>query len=110
MQNCGTVAAMHGGGGDDTFVFGGNWGNDTIEQLATGKVTLWFKEATGTWNAETLTYTDGANSVRVLSDMAEVSLKFGNEDARYADLFTAGAFDDFSTERIFKDNNKGMLA
>ena len=31
------------GGGNDIFCFGGNWGNDTVEQLAGGKITLWFE-------------------------------------------------------------------
>ena len=34
--------SMHGGGGEDIFCFGDNWGTDTIEQLANGKITLWF--------------------------------------------------------------------
>lgn len=32
---------MHGGGGSDIFTFGENWGKDTVEQLASGDVTLW---------------------------------------------------------------------
>ena len=103
---------MHGGGGNDTFVFGDDWGKDTVEQLATGKVTLWFKEGDeSNWNESTLTYTDGDNSVKVSGVALEnISLKFGNQDAQYADLLVAGAFDEFTSEKIFEDKNKGMLA
>ena len=96
---------MHGGGGDDIFCFGGNWGTDTIEQLADGKVTLWFENGSARkWNASTLTYTDGANSVSV-SGTTQISLKFGNNSA-----LPAGAFADAASEKIFEDKNKGMLA
>ena len=57
---------MHGGGGDDVFTFCDNWGTDTVEQLADGSVTLWFASGNmENWNAETLTYMDGDNSVKV---------------------------------------------
>ena len=105
---------LHGGGGEDTFVFGGNWGKDTVEQLAAGKVTLWFKEGDDSkWNESTLTYTDGANSVEV-SGVASVSLKFGDDNGnaveRFNELLAADAFDDFTSEKIFEDKNRGMLA
>ena len=101
---------LHGGGGNDLFVFGGNWGKDTVEQLASGKVTLWFKEGDDSkWNNQTLTYTDGGNSVTV-SGVSSVSLKFGNEDAQYSFLLAVGAFDEFTSEKIFEDRNKGLLA
>ncbi|MBQ4479067.1 MAG: AIDA repeat-containing protein, partial [Victivallales bacterium] len=72
--------AMHGGGGEDLFVFGGNWGNDTVTQFADGKVTLWFQDGDDSkWNESTLTYTDGANSVQVSGVALEnISLKFGD--------------------------------
>ena len=104
---------LHGGGGDDIFVFGGNWGNDTVKQLAAGKVTLWFQDGDDSkWNAETLTYTDGDNSVEVSGVTADdVSLKFGDDNSdQYQDLLAVGAFDDFTSEKIFEDKNKGMLA
>ena len=102
---------LHGGGGDDIFVFGGDWGHDTVEQLADGKVTLWFDEGDATkWNASTLTYTDGDKSVKV-TGVADVSLKFGNDGSEeYADLLAAGAFDELTSEKVFEDRNKGMLA
>ena len=96
---------MHGGGGDDIFCFGENWGNDIVEQLVGGKITLWFESGSeSNWNAETLTYSDGINSVTV-SGTASVSLRFGAE----ADL-PAGCFDDAASEKIFEDKNKGFLA
>ena len=51
----------------------------------------------------------GDNSVTVAEGTA-VSLKFGDEDARYADLLTAGAFDSVTSEKVFEDKNKGLLA
>ena len=108
--------SMHGGGGDDIFAFGGNWGQDTVEQLADGKVTLWFKDGDETkWNDQTLTYIDGDNSVKVSGVALEnINLKFGDDNGnaieRNAELSAAGAFDDFTSEKIFEDRNKGMLA
>ena len=96
---------MHGGGGDDIFTFGNNWGNDTIEQLDGGEITLWFESGEmSNWNADTLTYTDGENSVTV-SGVNSVTLKFGNNTA-----LPSGCFDDAASEKIFEDKNKGMLA
>ena len=58
--------SMHGGGGDDIFTFCADWGVDTVEQLANGSVTLWFESGSeNNWNAGTMTYTDGENSVTV---------------------------------------------
>ena len=105
--------ALHGGGGDDIFVFGENWGKDTVAQCDGGTVTLWFKEDTGAWDADALTYTDGENSVKVAPGTA-VSLKFGDDGGnaveRYNELLAAGAFADATSERIFEDKSKGMLA
>ena len=114
---------LHGGGGEDVFCFGGNWGNDTVEQLAIGKVTLWFQEGDESkWDKSTLSYTDGDNSVQVKGvNATEVSLKFGYGDAdptlaflegevQYGYLEGHGAFEDFTSEKIFDDRNRGMLA
>ena len=96
---------LHGGGGEDIFCFGGNWGTDTVEQLSDGSVTLWFEDGSeSNWNASTLTYTDGANSVKV-SGVSDVTLKFGE-----AAGLPSGCFDDAASEKIFEDKNKGMLA
>jgi Ca2+-binding RTX toxin-like protein len=95
---------MNGGGGNDTFCFGANFGNDTVEQLAGGSVTLHFETGSeANWNAETLTYSDGANSVKV-SGIAEVTLVFGGTAP------VEGAFLDGASEKIFEDKNKGMIA
>ena len=106
--------SLHGGGGEDIFAFGGNWGNDNVEQLADGKVTLWFREGSPeNWNEATLTYQDGDKSVKVSGVAAEnVTLKFGGDGSQqYGKLLEAGAFDGFSSERIFENRNtRGMLA
>ncbi|MBP5641111.1 MAG: hypothetical protein J6X55_16640, partial [Victivallales bacterium] len=104
--------SLHGNGGDDTFVFGGDWGNDTVELVEGGKVTLWFDEGDESkWDAASLTYKDGDKSVKV-TGVADVTLKFGDDNGneKYAGLFAAGAFDEFTSEKIFEDKNKGMLA
>ena len=104
---------MHGGGGEDIFCFGENWGNDTVEQLADGEITLWFESGSeSSWNASTLTYTDGANSVTVSGVSANnITLIFGDDgSSRYDELADSGCFDDAASEKIFEDKNKGMLA
>ncbi len=104
---------MHGGGGDDVFTFCDNWGTDTVEQLATGSVTLWFASGSmENWNAETLTYTDGENSVKVTGVTADgVRLNFGNDGSdKFSDLVSVGAFLDFASRKIFEESGKGTLA
>ena len=62
------------------------------------------------WNSDTLTYTDGANSVTVFG-VDNVSLKFGVAGGeRYGSLAAADAFSEFSSEKIFEERDKGMLA
>ena len=106
--------SMHGGGGDDIFAFGGNWGDDVVEQLEDGKVTLWFDEGSlDKWDASTLTYRDGDKSVVVNGVAAEnITLKFGDDGSeQYGKLLADGAFDEYSSERIFENkNSRGMLA
>ena len=106
--------SMHGGGGNDIFAFGGNWGCDSIEQLSGGRVTLWFDSGSAAkWNVSTLTYTDGDKSVQVSGVTASaVTLKFGDDgSAQYDKLLEIGAFDEFSSERIFENrSSRGMLA
>ncbi len=101
---------MHGGGGDDIFTFCDNWGTDTVKQLAGGSVTLWFASGSiDNWDEATLTYSDGDNCVKVSGVMAEqVTLKFGAgetpDDAdQFASLSNMGAFEAFTTERIFME-------
>lgn len=102
---------LHGGGGRDIFCFGGNWGCDTVEQLAKGEVILWFESDSGIWDASTLTYTDGENSVTVTGVAADkITLNFGNDNDRYDELAGAGCFEESVNEKIFEDKNKGYLA
>ena len=98
---------MHGGGGSDTFCFGENCGVDTVEQLADGEVILWFETGSEDfWNAETMTYSDGNNRVKVTGVSADnVTLKFGEIETAIA-----GAFDSFASEKIFEDQTKALLA
>ena len=84
-----------------------------MEQLASGTVTLWFaSEEKGVWDASALTYTDGENIVRGSGVAAEnITLKFGDDgSARFVSLSSAGAFLDATSERIFEENGKGMIA
>ena len=104
---------MHGGGGSDVFAFCENWGVDTVQQLETGSVTLWFVEGSiDNWNAETLTYADGENSIKVSGITAEqVTLKFGDDGSdEFGALSGMGAFDAFTSQRIFEESGTGMLA
>ena len=106
--------SLHGGGGEDIFAFGDNWGNDSVEQLEDGKVTLWFDNGSlDKWDAASLTYRDGDKSVAVSGVAAEnISLKCGDDGSeQYGKLLESGAFDEFSSERIFENKNtRGMLA
>ena len=64
------------------------------------------------WDASTLTYTDGTSSVKVSGVAADkVSLKFGDDGSeQYALPAANGAFADHSSEKIFEDQGKGILA
>ena len=107
---------MHGGGGDDIFTFCDNWGNDTVEQTADGRVTLWFMDWNpSNWDESTLTYTDGENSVTVSGVSADkIELRFAyNDDETFTlfkKLFNAAAFDEFSSRKIFDEEQTGYLA
>ncbi|MBR3506832.1 MAG: hypothetical protein IKO02_07280, partial [Lentisphaeria bacterium] len=107
---------LAGGGGSDTFTFGGNWGADVISQTATGSVTLWFESGDSSkWDASNLTYTDGANSVKVSGITADkITLKFGDDgSAQYKTLAAAGAFLENTAEAIFETEamrTNGILA
>ena len=99
--------SMHGGGGDDIFAFGGDWGSDTVEQLSSGRVTLWFEEGSlANWNEAELIYSDGNRSVRVSGvEPDHITLRFGSEH-----LLVEGAFADEASKKIFEDTNKGSIA
>ena len=90
-----------------------HWGTDTVEQLADGSVMLWFASGSlENWNADTLTYTDGTNSVTVSGIAADqISLQFGDDNFYlFAELEQAGGFLDFCSQRIFEESDKGRLA
>lgn len=107
--------SMHGGGGNDVYTFCDNWGTDEVEQLAGGTVTLWFVEGSlDNWDEAAQTYTDGDNSVTV-KGVNSVELKFGSgttpdDAAQFAALSDLGAFDAFTSRKIFEDSGKGILA
>ena len=100
---------MHGGGGNDIFTFGGNFGNDTVEQLADGTVTLYFADGSmDNWDEAGLVYSDNnGNSVKVSGVSADkIILKF---DGDMSDL-PQGALADSASEKIFEEKNNALLA
>jgi hypothetical protein len=104
---------MHGGGGDDVFTFCENWGKDMVEHLATGTVTLWFASGDESkWDPETLTYSDGTNSVTVKGVTAEqIELKFGDDGSEmFAWLSELDAFEAYASRKIFEEAATGVLA
>jgi Ca2+-binding RTX toxin-like protein len=94
--------SLFGGGGNDIFCFGENFGNDIVEQVADGKVTLHFSSGSlSNWNESTLTYTIGENSVTVKGVTVDnITLLFGNNSN-----LPQGAFADAASEKIFEENN-----
>ncbi|MCQ2380175.1 MAG: hypothetical protein MJ025_04560 [Victivallaceae bacterium] len=98
---------MHGGGGNDVFVFCDNWGTDHVEQLENGNVVLWFASGDESgWDASTMTFSSGGNSVKVDGVSADrVTLKFGDDGSpQYLELVDKGAFSATSSESIFEKN------
>lgn len=85
--------SMHGGGGDDVFCFEVDWGQDDVEQLPDGTVTLWFASDDGHWDSENLTYRNGNNAVCVTGVSPEnITLKFGDDGSdKYRELLASGA-------------------
>ena len=74
---------------------------------------MWFASGDESkWDASTLTYTDGENSVTVSGITADkIELKFGDDSSeRFTALTSAGAFFDATMERIFEESGKGILA
>ncbi len=62
------------------------------------------------WDSASLTYRDGDNCVKVIGTTS-IELRFGNDDSdMYKDLVSAGAFEEFTSERIFEESGKGILA
>ena len=107
--------SMHGGGGRDVFTFGGNWGSDTVEQLDDeySQVMLWFAEGDhANWDASTLTYTDGANSVTVKGVTADqVEIYIGDEFPWDFEMMSElGVFAEATSEKVFEDKTRSLLA
>ncbi|MDD3155716.1 MAG: hypothetical protein PHS41_12700 [Victivallaceae bacterium] len=109
--------SMHGGGGDDLFVFGdGKWGNDTIEQLASGSVTLWFESAIEL-RFERIgrdTKISCVNGTIVAKNMTltQENCRFGADgyEEDFSRLADIGAFEASSSEKIFeKKDRSGIL-
>ena len=108
---------MHGGGGDDIFTFAGNWGKDTVEQTADGNVTLWFGDLTN--GDVSVSYVGGntvisrnGNTVTVIGRKADaVNLRFGASgyEKRFADLTAEGAFADYSSRKIFENQDTAFV-
>ena len=108
------------GGTGTTFTFCENWGKDTVKQLETGTVTLWFASSDlaqslqTDWNAEkqTFTCTYGDNSVTVSGVSADrVTLYFGyGKSQLFGKLYSIGAFTESMTKKIFEDTDRGLLA
>ena len=80
------------------FVFGSNFGEDIIEQLSGGKITLCFESENIIWNEEKQCYSDGINSVKIIGDF-EVTVNYGKNE----NLVDIGAFNDFVSDKIFTD-------
>jgi len=112
------IDRMQGGGGDDIFTFCDNWGADEVEQLGTGKVTLWFAESESQITASELdgnsvfTNADGTASVTVKGfALADIAVKYGDDGTdEYKALAAAGAFAEFTSQKIFEESGKGLLA
>ena len=64
------------------------------------------------WDEETLTYSDGENSVTVSgvsADRVTLHFDFGGSEI-FAALYVIGAFYEFYSEKIFEDADTGLLA
>ncbi len=104
---------LHGGGGSDIFCFGGNWGNDTVQQFtgAGNSVTLYFDFARSevNWNETVLTYSRNGNSVTV-TGVEKVTLVFNDDAAWRQDLADIGCFADATGWNVFEDKEHLELA
>ena len=124
---------VYGGGGDDNFVFGGEWDHDIVEQLDDGSSLLWFNGVerenmllgsdidgnavlyciSGAVTLQGIQYADVSEAFAAGNDelMDGITLHFGDDDsAQYSELRAAGAFNEFTSEKVFEDKNKGLLA
>lgn len=91
---------LHGGGGEDIFCFGGNFGTDTIEQLADGKVIVWFgdlkpADVTISYSGTDTVLTASTGKITAQDlHLTRDDLRFGPEgfEELYAELSARGAF------------------
>jgi len=93
---------IHGGGGNDVFCFGEAWGNDTIGQLDTGTVTLWFSQSSETLQLsftakgnDTLISAATGDSIRAVGMAVTLdNCRFGASvyETKYNTLASAGVF------------------
>jgi len=86
------------------------------EQMSLGNAPLWFMEGDfDHWNSETMTYTEGENSVTVSgvsTDRIELVFAFYDTQsyAVFDKLIQAGSFDAFSSRTVFDVEPAGYLA
>ena len=74
---------------------------------------LWFAEGDhANWNAATLTYTDGSNSVTVKGVSADqIEIYIGDEFPWDFEMMSElGIFADATSQKVFEEKNKGLLA
>ena len=123
---------LRGNGGDDIFAFGGAWGNDTVVLKDGGSALLWFdgverkdislsiKDGNAKLDCESGSVTLKGVDANTISEafasdsndlLAGLSLRFGNDGTeQYQNLQSAGAFDTFTSDKIFEEKSRGMLA
>ncbi|MBQ9366446.1 MAG: hypothetical protein IJT83_01595, partial [Victivallales bacterium] len=125
--------SIHGGGGNDIIAFGGSWGNDTVEQKEGGTLLLWFDgieqgdldisagangdlvfaSEKGSVTIADLKYDDVKEvfGTRAAEFVGGISLKFGDDGSElYQNLLRHGAFADSTSETIYENKSRGMLA
>ena len=98
VNSRGELNVSSGGTADSTTV--NDWGS------------MFISGSLENWDPETLTYSDGGNSVTVSGVSADqVSLKFEYAGSKlFATLVNMGAFKESCTNKIFEDTSKGLLA
>ena len=111
--------SLAGGGGNDIFTFGIGWGNDTVEQLhgEADSVTLWFAEtdpeaitAEDVAGNAVFTHQDGSRVTVNGWSTADITVRYNDGSVRYQELASAGAFMGETSENIFEEEGKGLLA
>ena len=112
---------LNGGGGSDLFVFGGNWGDDSVTQINGGSIALWFLNDEAQISVSELDgdvifrNEAGTASVTVRgAALADLTVRFGDDGSeQFARLSAAGAFLGSTTESVFETQDartNGVLA